>query len=492
MKSGRLSPKERLRSANHLLARSYIQKHFSGRLPDWLVNELNRNWKSVDSVHDGIDSKNIVGRISFLQEPGYKLRAIANPLPIFQILLDPLKRVLLDVLKLIPNDFTHDQDSGVVFIQSMIKDDKKLSSVDLSDATNHLPLDDQLNVLRYLFGNKVADIELFKDVSKSGWVVDSPSGQEIIHWETGQPLGLGPSFPSFALYHHFVMRYVISMVDNDPDILSSFILGLMSRDGKSKISRLSYAIVGDDIVMDSKYTDVYIRVIEKLECKISLDKCLFNTNSAEFCSRIITSDKIYRAYKWKAVSDSSFISMCKAFGPNILPLLRPRQRKIAESIGEIPDTLGGPIGWNPDGKCLLQREAELWQLAETLESLKTDTDISVPRAEVHFRLKQELGLIRFPFHSLNDIVHLSDESSLKVVNPRLRFVQELLWQLRHGASTGVALHAARCLYLTDDAEQMMTEYERKLRNFSFPTQTEHDLVDGDLYIKKLYTLLFKD
>jgi hypothetical protein len=491
MKTGRYDSSNRIKSANHLLARSYINTHLSqGQLPEWFTNKIRDNWRSVESVHDGLDSKGIVGRISFIQEPGYKLRAIANPLPIFQILLDPLKGSLLNLLRLIPNDFTHDQDSGVVFIQQMIKDDINLSSVDLSDATNHLPLSDQINVLKYLYGSSVPMIDLFEQVSRSGWRVDGPHGEEVLHWGTGQPLGLGPSFPSFALYHHFIMRYVISVVDDDPDVLTSFLEGFDKSGGE--ISRLSYAIVGDDIVMDSKYTGFYISVIEKLGCEISYDKCLFGAFTAEFCSRIITKNKIFRAYKWKPVSDSSFIPMCKSFGPAILPLLRPRQRAIANYIGEIPDTLGGPIGWNPDGKCLSQREAELWKLAESLEDLKTNEDISVPKAEIHFRLKQELGLIRFPFHSLNSFINLSVNEHVKEVDPRQRFVQELIWQLDHDASIPVALNAAKCNHLTNHSEQSMTEMERKLRNFTFPIQSERDLVDGDLFIKKLYTLLFKD
>jgi hypothetical protein len=490
MKTARLDSKQRIRSANHLLARSYINKNMAnGILPEWFVQEVRNNWRYVQSVHDGLDSKGVVGRISFLQEPGYKLRAIANPLPIFQILLDPLKRSLLDLLRLIPNDFTHDQDSGVTFVQQLLKDGMKLSSVDLSDATNHLPLTDQLNVLYHLYGSTAPEVHLFKDVSTSGWAVDGPNGEEILHWGTGQPLGLGPSFPSFALYHHFIMRHVISLVDDDPDILTSFIDGF--RLGGGEISRLPYAIVGDDIVMDSKYTDVYISTIQNLGCEISFDKCLFKANTAEFCSRVIMRDKVVRAYKWKSITDSSFIAMCKSFGPNILPLLRPRQKAIAKYIGEIPDTLGGPIGWNPDGKCLMQREAELWRLAESLEDLKTDLDISVPKAEIHFRLKQELGLIRFPFYSVNDVFNNSVKTTSDSVSPRLRFAQELYSHIKTGMTNGEAFKLASVFIHTSESKQAMSELERKLRGFVFPVVTEKDLVDGDLYIKKLYALLFR-
>jgi hypothetical protein len=288
------------------------------------------------------------------------------------------------------------------------------------------------------------------------------------------------------------MRYVISLVEDDPMILQSFLDFLKTGNVKViQFDMFQYAIVGDDIVMNSIYTDTYIRVIEMIECKISYDKCIFNTDIAEFCSRIITKDKVYRAYKWKVVSDSSFIQMCKAFGPNILPLLRPRQKAIAKSIGSIPDTLGGPIGWNPDGKCLLQREAELWKLAEQLNDLKTEEDISVPRSKVHFLLKQSLGLIPFRSVSLNDMVNSNSLESVPG-DPRQRFIQELHFQLKNGNNMGSAISTAKHLYLVDEAPQNMTEIERKVRNFVIDPESNDSLVDGDLFIKKLYTLLFKD
>jgi hypothetical protein len=293
MKTAVLNSKDRLRTANHFDARDYINKHYPHGLPEWFMDEIHKNWSSVNSVHDGLDSKGCVGRISFLQEPGYKLRAIANPLPIFQILLDPLKGALLDTLRLIPNDFTHDQDAGVDFVQRMLTDGINTSSVDLSDATNHLPLSDQMNVLKALFGSNSPELGLFEKVSTSGWLCDGPNGEEILHWGTGQPLGLGPSFPSFALYHHFIMRYVISQYEGNNESIASLVRCIGPRVAETRSYR--YAIVGDDIVMDSIYTDIYTRVIESLDCKISYDKCLFKTDVAEFCSRIITKKKVFRA-----------------------------------------------------------------------------------------------------------------------------------------------------------------------------------------------------
>lgn len=488
------TPKNSVRSANHFIARNYIQRYLRdpfGSLPKWFMDVISSNWSSVSSIHDGLDAKNVVGRISFLQEPGYKLRAIANPLPIFQILLDPLKQELLKLLRLIPNDFTHDQEQGITYIQGLLQEGLTLSSVDLSDATNHLPLSDQLNVLRAIYDPSTHHIiDLFEEVSKADWAVDSPDGNKTISWKTGQPLGLGPSFPSFALYHHFIMRFVISKYHSDPEPLHRLMECITQ--GKPD-GKYNYAIVGDDIAMEACYTSLYLETMQLLECPVSIEKCLFNTSTAEFCSRIITKDKVYRAYKWRTISDSSFISFCKAFGPKILPLLRPKQRAIANRIGEIPYTLGGLIGWNPDGKCLAQREAELWRLAELINNMSEDKDVSVPRAEVHYYVKRELGLINFRQPRLIDFLDDNLPKAEVKEDSRQRFVKELLFQLNIGASKRVAFNAANALFNPSNyTTYTMDELERKFNNFTFPVQTREDFLKDDLYSKKLYALLFTD
>lgn len=482
-----------VRSANHMTARNYIIRYLKpkGYLPDWFLDTLSKNWSSVASIHDGLDSKDIVGRISFLQEPGYKLRAIANPLPIFQILLDPLKQSLLEILRVIPNDFTHDQDAGVSYIQDLLKRGVKLSSVDLSDATNNLPLSDQIALLRSIFDKEVHYIiDLFEEVSKSQWAIDAPDGTKTITWGTGQPLGLGPSFPSFALYHHFIMRYVISLDVGNYEPLYDLIHCIIK--GTSP-GNYEYAIVGDDICMNSCYTDTYLSVMSKLECPVSIDKCLFDAYTAEFCSRIITVTKVFRAYKWKSVSDSSFIALCKSFGPRILPLLRPKQRAIAERIGEIPYTLGGPIGWNPNGKCLQQREAELWRLAEVLLDMSDDTDVSVPQAEIHYQLKRELGMINFSQPTLIDICDGNLPEASCEEDTRQSFVRELLYQLDMGASKKMAFNIANEMWNPSNyTSYTMNDIERKFHNFTFPVDAREDALKEDMYIKKLYALLFTD
>jgi len=487
MKTAKSTPKLILEQFNHLIARNFINKHLQGVLPDFFLQEISKQWSQIHYVLPALEQQDTVGRISFLQEPGYKLRAIANPLPCFQLLLNPLKDALLSLLGELENDFTADQEAGVQYIQGLLRDGIKVSSIDLSDATNYLPLKDQINVLKSIFGNNPF-IDLFEEVSTSNWVCSSPEGDIKLKWMTGQPLGLGPSFPSFALYHHFIVRMVISNVLGNVDPIRHLYDELS---GQRQDVKYNYAIVGDDIVIDQLYAHEYLRVIDALECKVSLEKCIFNSHTAEFCSRFITKDKILRQFKWKAATDKSYIDMAKQFGPSILPLLRSKQQEILKVIGEIPDTLNGPVGWNPYGKPLAQREAELWKIAEDLEKLKSSTDLSVPRDEIHYRLKRELGMIHIK--SLTIYEHL-DKRIYQCTDPRQSFCSEMAWRISHSDSNSVRVSLFSAIELAGGFETLaksLTEDERHELNYVYAMVDEPGakIQWEDSRLRKLYSFI---
>lgn len=485
-KTEKSSPKLILAQFNHLIAREFINKNLQGQLPKEIMDQIEQQWSSIHYVLPALNHQDVVGRISFLQEPGYKLRAIANPLPCFQILLDPLKRSILKILGNIPNDFTMDQDKGVSTIQGFLRSGTSVSSIDLADATNYLPLSDQINVLTSIYGHNEY-VKLFRRVSMAKWACSTPDGETTIQWSTGQPLGLGPSFPSFALYHHFVVRMAICNVEGSITPLIHLYEDIFGRPNKIMYK---YAIVGDDIVIDHKYADEYMRLIEALECKISLDKCIFDSDTAEFCSRLITKNKVIRQFKWKLPTDQSYISMAKQFGPNILPLMRPKQRKILQLIGEIPDTLNGPVGWNPYGKPLMQREAELWQVAEALEHLSDELDTSKPRREIHYLLKRELGLISFDSYSLNDMVN-NPPKEASSVDPRQSFANEMIWRRANAPESSIAVAAHSAISLAGGETTLyarLSEEERKILDFVIEPSSK-PLRWEDPSVTKLYSLV---
>jgi hypothetical protein len=444
--TGDNTPKNMVKSFNHVIARQYMNKHMDkDSLPLWVKNSILKEYKDINNVMYSL-SHTSVGRISFIQEPGYKLRAIANPHPSFQVLTSPLKGFVMNGLKRLHEDYCHNQQGAFDEIRQYLSDDldHRLSSIDLSDATNNIPLTPQLELLESLLGPNHPQIELFRDISRGEWNVASPSGETTITFNNGHPLGTGPSFGLFSLFHHFVVRCAISVVDKDDSPLRDFFRDLnfssLEHDNSENpvwrqhcLNRTVYPywIVGDDIVINSKYERSYLDIMNGYyKVPISFDKCLFNVHAAEFCSRLITEKSVYPAYKWKTVHDESFIEVARHMGPKSLPLFRPKQQKVLKQIAYIPDTLNGPISWNPKGLPLSIRENMYWDDANKLLSLSNDTTNYIKRQELDYNFLKELGLIlTFSNHSLQDLhtqsVPISNEMKDRILSSRQR---DLLWE----------------------------------------------------------------
>lgn len=283
---------------------------------------------------------NCAGKIGLIQEPGFKLRAVANPNRIVQCLLEPYKQSLGDCLRSIPEDCTFDQGKAIPVIRSWLEKGNRVSSVDLSDATNAFPFSFTESVLRQLDREGIYKdhLDLFKQASRDEWI--SPLGENL-RWTKGQPLGLGPSFFAFALSHHSLLR---TLVIKD------------------------YFILGDDIVIrDEKDATLYRDALSKLGCAISESKSFCSQQLAEFAGKIITPETVLSPIKWRHSSDVNFLDQIRNLGPTSLGLLKTDQKKAVKLVAEIPEWMGG-LGWNPHGKTMEVRIAENIQTIRALES----------------------------------------------------------------------------------------------------------------------------
>ena len=277
-----------------------------------------------------------VGKISYIQEPGMKLRAVANPNRVLQAVLEPLKEVLGDVLSLLPNDSTFDQGTGVQWVQDELRKGRTMHSIDLSDATNLFPLAYTEDVLlRRIPVSSTAEsrylslVEIFTRSSRSPWFSKENEIVRTHKFSRGQPLGLGPSFFAFALSHHCLVM----------DLCKD--LGL--------IEPYPYVILGDDIVISNDMlASTYRSKLAELGCKVSEQKSMTSSVLAEFGGKIITKSVIVPQFKWRNLDDSNFVDFCRNLGSRSVSLLSKRQSSIIEMIGEVPTECGG-FGWNPDG-----------------------------------------------------------------------------------------------------------------------------------------------
>lgn len=342
-----------------------------------------------------------VGKISFIQEPGYKLRAVANPLRVYQVALTPLQRQLDMLLQNQPFSAVHDQLGGVKKVQSALRQGKTVHSVDLSDATNNFPLSLQLNLLtspRLPFDKQ--DVNLFSDVSRSPWIMvvpgkfcsvdlsskldgddeenalflrmfGPPKGQpklepvrELVTWSVGQPLGLAPSFAAFSLTH------------------GALLTELWFRQGGNPRQDPPFVIVGDDVaVWNDRLHEAYRNALSVLNVPVSENKCLSSDTHAEFCGQVISKEATYPQLKWRMVSDNSFVDVAKNLGPQSLSLFTPPQRRILKLIAEVPEELGG-LGWNPSGKSWEERaNSPISELLQAKDERRVFFEKSLSRAQ---------------------------------------------------------------------------------------------------------------
>lgn len=291
------------------------------------------------------------GSIGFIQEAGYKLRSVANPSRLHQLVLQPLGDALFSLLRHLPWDCTFDQSKPLDALQASLKAGKTVHSVDLSSATDLFPLEVQMAVLERLFGNSRQFLDYFREVSRGWWSLPSglPVDNDHITWTKGQPLGLYPSFASFGITHGLLLLGLSNKPSYDGD----------------------FYVLGDDVViLDDDLYQSYIDALASMKCDISLSKSISSNTLCEFAGKIITSDGFFHQLKWRDISDDSFISICRLLGPQSRSLLTSRQRKVVDVISDLPVELGG-FGWNPSGRSLSDRLSERWYLWNS-EKLPTE------------------------------------------------------------------------------------------------------------------------
>jgi hypothetical protein len=277
----------------------------------------------------------LVGRIGLIQEAGHKLRAVANPGRVFQRVLEPFGNRIYDYLKTLPFDCTFDQTKALPVLQEALTDGKTIHSIDLSGATDYFPLALQEHLLLKMFPD--IEVSLFCDLSRASWFM--PKVGEI-SWRRGQPLGLFPSFGAFALTH------------------GCLLMGLLNKEWNNQ-----FFVLGDDVViLDDQLAQDYYQALISLGCPVSIPKSLRSNSLCEFGGKIITSNTVISQYKWRDISDDSFMDIAKILGPKSLQLFKPRQIKIIKRLAPIPDFLGG-LGWNPNGLPLEDRcqDKLIWQ-----------------------------------------------------------------------------------------------------------------------------------
>lgn len=252
--------------------------------------------------------------IPLTKDGGWKVRWIASPYRIHQMALNPLGSALFKTLRDLPWDCTFDQTKPYKHVQEHLRSGGTAFAVDLSSATDHFPLDLQVSVLMALFPQGKHQVELFRELSRSAW---DAREYGVHYWTNGQPMGLYPSFPAFALTHGVLLDYLSG--------------GVPGR----------FFVLGDDVIILHRPTyEAYIATMDVLGCPFSPSKTIVSDRVTEFAGKIITPERIVSAYKWRDVSSKNFMDLMRTFGQRFRTQLRPRERRVYDLVGRLLEPYG--------------------------------------------------------------------------------------------------------------------------------------------------------
>jgi hypothetical protein len=273
-----------------------------------------------------MDYLSIVGNIHITHEPGLKSRYFAAPNLVVQHALGPLKTALLQMLSSVPWDCTHDQRKPDRCIREALANGRNVHSVDLSAATDGFPFEFQRTMLHRLTGNNraKAGVSLLNAmVSQGHWEMPD---EEMVHFWSGQPLGLGPSFPMFAMAHGLLLY-----------ILNGY-----------KWSRDFYVLGDDVIIFDDALAHQYRKTLGEWGVTVSEHKSFNSSKLAQFAGVTYTADRSFWVPKWNPLTKENLLDAAAWWYPGLTKGM-PDHELITRVLA-LPAPYGK--GWNPKSQTL--------------------------------------------------------------------------------------------------------------------------------------------
>jgi len=391
-----------------------------------------------------------VGTLGYSQESGGKLRVFASPHLVWQAIFEPLKLLLMDALRCVPQDCTHNQQKGADWAQEQLQKGVKLHSLDLSNATDLFPLSLQLGTLTEL-GVSATLSRIFERVATGSWKVPKAireHGYPVeVKWERGQPLGLAPSFPLFALTHHMLVYGICVTFGVDPDC---------------------YRILGDDIIIgNDEVARQYVAVMEEMGCKIAHEKSISSTNSAEFAGFHITKDEMVRPGKFRKLTTQNILEVAKSLESDLAHEVHPELSAALRKYLSLPKEFGG-IGAemaDPEETAALIAQME----EKRLNILRSSSGDILERRCAQVVLAAGL-VTRLPMHSLSNSRFTQYHEILDYgvtkgfVTPSLIKAHGVTWAI-------MTIESCVKAQLCDPARDVMIDAEMR-RKFSVPLSAE--------------------
>jgi len=262
---------------------------------DWAYNALHAHGTDwvlrSKSIKDFDDLR--LGKLAFKVEPAGKIRVFAIVDIWTQSLFKPLHDTLFGILEKLPNDGTFNQDLSFKRAREKAIKYNCAYSVDLSAATDRLPIKLQSKLLDIMFNNdKIGSLWASILVDRPYYITDKRYGNDgnykdnYHYYSTGQPMGALSSWAMLALTHHLIVQSCAFRV-------------YYTRKWFDK-----YEILGDDLVIfDKLIYEEYIRVMKILDVGVNPSKSLVSESltALEFAKRTSLGSFDVSGISWKQV-----------------------------------------------------------------------------------------------------------------------------------------------------------------------------------------------
>jgi hypothetical protein len=230
------------------------------------------------SKFSGLKPLPSLGKLGTKVEAAGKIRVFAMVDAWTQWIMSPIHELYFAILQKIPQDGTFDQLRPL----GASKNWKDAFSLDLTAATDRLPLNIQVDLLAAITGSRslalnwakvLVDRDYFISYSKAygGKGIDkyrdhgptkrTCSFSQTLRYAVGQPMGALSSWASLAITHHYLVQY------------SAWEAGV-ARPG---VWFKDYAILGDDLVIGNRLVAIeYLRVLKDIGMEVGLHKSLIS------------------------------------------------------------------------------------------------------------------------------------------------------------------------------------------------------------------------
>jgi hypothetical protein len=219
-----------------------------------------------------------LGRLGFKIEPAGKIRVFAMVDAWTQWVMAPLHDWVFSILRKLPQDGTFDQMAPIRRLQLKYASSPKkktFASLDLSAATDRLPISLQRILLKILLSGVVTDSDQFSKnwqdlLVKRAYQV-APSRHLLqkadldfvlrdphaVYYAVGQPMGALSSWALLALTHHALVQYAFYKAYGKKEWYEE------------------YGVLGDDgVIVDGKVISEYRRVLQVIGVQAGLAKSI--------------------------------------------------------------------------------------------------------------------------------------------------------------------------------------------------------------------------